>query len=98
MMMMMMMMMGERTRIEDIWKILDIDDMVRRSVAISSSSTVADVSRFNIARPLQGPSLKWHKEYSDLDQQAGRVLMIDFAGSGMYSLASSRPKPVSFLA
>ncbi|EED14038.1 conserved hypothetical protein [Talaromyces stipitatus ATCC 10500] len=33
------------------------------------------------ARLLQGPSLKWHKEYSDLDPQAGRVLMIDFARS-----------------
>ncbi|EEA19631.1 hypothetical protein TMatcc_009768 [Talaromyces marneffei ATCC 18224] len=33
------------------------------------------------ARLLQSPGLKWHKEYSDLDQQAGRVLMIDFARS-----------------
>ncbi|GAM43725.1 hypothetical protein TCE0_060f18769 [Talaromyces pinophilus] len=40
----------------------------------------ADRNRRN-ARLLQGPSLKWHKEYSDLDQEAGRVLMIDFARS-----------------
>lgn len=34
-----------------------------------------------VARLLQGPDLKWHKEYAALDQHAGRVLMIDFARS-----------------
>lgn len=36
-----------------------------------------------VARLLQGPDLKWHKEYAALNQQAGRVLMIDFARSGI---------------
>jgi hypothetical protein len=80
-----MMRITTRTAINATKTLVAIDGMVRPP-RLSYFKILANIG---IARLLQGPGLKWHKEYSDLDQQAGRVLMIDFARSGLPSLPSS---------
>lgn len=76
--------------------LIGIDGIVSPTSSHELQCCVNLADMVGIARLLQGPSLKWHKEYSDLDQQAGRVLMIDFARSGTLSLPAFSP-PNSFI-